>query len=194
MRASTLLNRVLTLDGVSVTDVHVGVSGEGPVVVRLRRRRRVLVGPGCSYRTQHRYDSRPVDSWWRHLDLGGRVCELRMARRRLRCPEHGVVTEAVDFARPGSHFTRDFEDLVVWLVTKADKTTVAAFARIAWRTVGAMCRRVAADTLNADRLAGLVDIGVDEISWRKHHKYLILGKRRDNPAWRRSWECSTSKG
>ena len=60
MRASTLLNRVLTLDGVSVTDVHVGESGEGPVVVRLRRRRRVLVCPGCSYRTQHRYDSRPV--------------------------------------------------------------------------------------------------------------------------------------
>jgi transposase len=85
-----------------------------------------------------------------------------------------VVTEAVDFARPGSRFTRDFEDLVVWLVTKADKTTVAAFARIAWRTVGAMCQRVAAEKLDPARLTGLVDIGVDEISWRKHHKYLTL--------------------
>jgi transposase len=46
-----------------------------------------------------------------------------MQRRRLRCPEHGVVTEAVDFARPGSRFTRDFEDLVVWLVTKVRMTT-----------------------------------------------------------------------
>jgi hypothetical protein len=34
-----------------------------------------------------------------------------------------VVTEAVDFARPGSRFTRDFEDLVVWLVTKVRMTT-----------------------------------------------------------------------
>jgi len=175
VRASTLLNRVLKLQGATVTDVHPGsVAGDGPVVVRLRLRRRSLVCPSCSYRTRHRYDARPVDSRWRHLDLGGRVCELTMQRRRLRCPEHGVVTEGVDFARPGARFTTDFEHLVVWLVTKADKTTVATFARVAWRTVGAMCQRVAAEKLDPQRLAGLVDIGVDEISWRKHHKYLTL--------------------
>lgn len=97
-----------------------------------------------------------------------------MRRRRLACPDHGVVTEGVCFARSGARFTRDFEDLVVWLVTRADKSTVAAFARVAWRTVGAMCQRVAAEKLDPDRLSGLVDIGVDEISWRKHHKYLTL--------------------
>lgn len=37
-----------------------------------------------------------------------------------------------------------------------------------------MCERVAADVLDPDRLTGLVDIGVDEISWRKHHRYLTL--------------------
>jgi len=42
----------------------------------------------------------------------------------------------------------------VWLVTKADKTTVAAFARIAWRTVGSMCQRVADEKLDPDRLPG----------------------------------------
>ena len=103
MRASTLLNRVLNLEGATVTGVHPGsVVGDGPVVVRLRLRRRVMLCPSCSYRTRHRYDSRPVDSRWRHLDLGGRLCQLTMQRRRLRCPEHGVVTEAVAFARPGS--------------------------------------------------------------------------------------------
>jgi hypothetical protein len=49
-----------------------------------------------------------------------------------------------------------FEDLVVWLVTRSDKSTVAAFARVAWRTVGAMCERVAAEKLDPTRLAGLV--------------------------------------
>jgi transposase len=97
-----------------------------------------------------------------------------MRRRRLRCPTHGVVTQKVPFARPGARFTADFEDLVVWLVTRSDKTTVATFARVAWRTVGAMCERVAADVIDPHRLEGLVDIGVDEISWRKHHKYLTL--------------------
>ena len=34
---------------------------------------------------------------------------------------------------------------MAWLVTKTDKTTVAGFARTSWRTVGAVCERVAAD-------------------------------------------------
>lgn len=100
---------------------------------------------------------------------------LKLRRRRLRCPEHGVLAESVPFARPGSGFSTDFEDLAVWLATKCDKKTVSVFCRVAWRTVGAMCARVAAEeAFDPDRLAGLVDIGVDEISWRKHHKYLTL--------------------
>lgn len=175
MRATTLLNGLLGLPGVRVAAVDPGsLAGAGPVLVDVALRRRRLLCPACAFSTSRRYDRRDVDSVWRHLDLGGRVCRLRMRRRRLACPDHGVVTEAVPFARPGSRFTTDFEDLVVWLVTRSDKTTVAAFARVAWRTVGAMCERVAADVLDADRLSGLVDIGVDEISWRKHHRYLTL--------------------
>ena len=52
---------------------------------------------------------------------------------------------------------------MAWLLTKTDKTTVAGFARTSWRTVGAVCERVAADVLDQDRRCGLVDIGVDEI-------------------------------
>jgi transposase len=175
VRATTLLNRVLDLAGVNVVGLDLEDLGSGgPVVVQVAARRRVLECPHCAFRTSRHYDRREVDSRWRHLDLGGHRVVLRMRRRRLRCPEHGVVTESVPFARPGSGFTRDFEDLVVWLVTRADKSTVATFARIAWRTVGAMCQRVADEKLDSGRLAGLVDVGVDEISWRKHHRYLTL--------------------
>lgn len=175
MRATTLLNRVLELPGARVTAIDPSsLTGAGPVVLDVALRRRRLACPGCSFTTGHRYDRRHVDSVWRHLDLAGRICRLRMRRRRLACPSHGVVTEAVEFARPGARFTRDFEDLVVWLTSRSDKTTVATFARVAWRTVGAMCERVAADVLDPNRLEGLVDIGVDEISWRKHHRYLTL--------------------
>jgi transposase len=175
VRATTLLNRVLDLPGVTVVEVDADtLLGSGEVVVRVATRSRRMSCPHCSFQTRQRYDRRCVDSRWRHLDLGGRRLVLRMRRRRLTCPDHGVVTEAVPFARPGAGFTRDFEDLVVWLVTKADKTTVATFARVAWRTVGTMCERVSAEKLDPGRLEGLVEIGVDEISWRKHHKYLTL--------------------
>lgn len=171
MRATTLLNRLLYLPSITVRDVEIT---DDRVVVAVRLRRRLAQCPYCSYTTAHRYDTRDADSSWRHLDLGGRICMLTVRRRRLRCPEHGVHAEAVDFARPGSGFTRDFEDLVVWLATKCDKTTTATFCRITWRTVGAMCGRIAADKLTPERFTGLVDIGVDEISWRKHYKFLTL--------------------
>jgi transposase len=106
--------------------------------------------------------------------MSGRVCRILLRRRRLRCPGHGVVIEGAPFARDRSQHTRDFEDLVAWLATRTDKTTVCRFTRIAWRTVGAICQRVTADVLDPGRLSGLVDIGVDEISWRKHHRYLTL--------------------
>jgi transposase len=181
VRATTLLNFLLRLPGALACDPgrwQLADSG-GEALVTVRLSRKLLVCPLCRYATRHRYDTRDVDSTWRHLDLAGRVCRVRVRRRRLRCPEHGVRVEGVPFARPGSGFTRDFEDLVAWLVTKTDKSTVCAFARIAWRTVGAICERVATDVLDADRLSGLVDIGVDEISWRKHHKYLTLVSNHD---------------
>lgn len=43
-----------------------------------------------------------------------------------------------------------------------------------------MGERVVADVLDPDRLCGLVDIGVDEISWRKHHRYLTLVSDHDS--------------
>jgi transposase len=34
--------------------------------------------------------------------------------------------------------------------------------------------RMAEDELDPERFPGLVDIGGDEISWKKHHNYLTL--------------------
>jgi transposase len=94
--------------------------------------------------------------------------------RRLRCPTHGVVVEKVPFARPGANLTRDLDDLLAWLATRMDKTAIARLCRVSWRTVGRACERVVASELDPKRLDGLFRIGVDEISWRKHHKYLTL--------------------
>ncbi|MGH3790057.1 MAG: transposase family protein, partial [Pseudonocardiaceae bacterium] len=51
--------------------------------------RRLLVCSECSYVTAHRYDTRDVDSSWRHRDFGGRVCRIVVRRRRLRCGQAG---------------------------------------------------------------------------------------------------------
>lgn len=171
MRVTTAFKRLLRLDDVNVTGVEFLV---GLVVVTVALRRRRLVCPHCGFKTSARYDTRPEPSRWRHLDLGVWKVELRASLRRLSCPTHGVVVEAVPFARPGAHLTRDLDDLLAWLATKMDKTSICRLCRIAWRTVGRACERVVASELDDKRLDGLFRIGVDEISWRKHHKYLTL--------------------
>jgi transposase len=171
VRVTTAFKRLLRLDGVNVTDVVFGLNVVTVVVV-LRRRR--LICPHCGHKTRFRYDTRPVASRWRHLDLGVWQVQVEAVLRRLRCPTHGVVVEAVPFARPGAHLTRDFDDLVAWLATRMDKTAISRLCRVSWRTVGRVCARVVATDLDPGRLDGLFRIGVDEISWRKHHKYLTL--------------------
>jgi transposase len=99
---------------------------------------------------------------------------VRATLRRLRCPTHGILVEGVPFARPGSRFTTDFEDLIAYLATKTDKTTITRLQRVDWDTVGRICERVVADGLDPARLDGLVSIGVDEVSWRRRHNYLTL--------------------
>jgi len=169
--ATTLVNDLLCLPGITVS----GVSLEpGLLRVQVALRARKLYCPLCDYATRARYDQRPVDSGWRHLDFGAARVELHARLRRLRCPEHGVVTEWAPFARYRSRFTAEFEDVAAFLATKTDKSAIARSLRIDWDTVGRILERVVATEVDENRLENLVTVGVDEISRRKHHKYLSL--------------------
>ena len=168
MRVSTAFKRLLQLPGASVIDVS--FTGEGVVVtVRLRRRRRVCSACGQTGRLE--IHDRRVKRW-RHLDLGATRCWIECELRLLRCRDCGVRPEAVPWARPGARHTRDFEDTVAWLAQQMAFTPITRLLRIGWTTVGRIVERVVADHLDEDRLAGLVLIGVDEISYRRHHRYL----------------------
>ena len=83
-------------------------------------------------------------------------------------------TETVPWARPRSRFTRDFEDVVGWLAQRCDKTSVSTLLRCSWESVAAIVARVVGERLDTTRLDRLLRIGVDEISYRKGHRYLTV--------------------
>ncbi|MBV5247113.1 transposase family protein, partial [Mycolicibacterium sp. PAM1] len=168
MRVSTAFNRLLAIPGASVTDV---VIGERDVEVTLRPTARLLTCP-CGKRQPSVYDRRRRR--WRHLDLGVKRLWLVNEIRRLNCPDCGVITEAVPWARPGSRFTRDFEDMVLWLAQRSDRTTVSTLMRCAWESVTAIINRGVAELLDKRRLQTLYRIGVDEICYRHPHRYLTI--------------------
>ena len=125
MRVTALFKRLLRLEGVRVVAVELsGEPGEERVVVDLARPpRRWLRCPRCGYRTRASYDD--AVRTLRHLDVLRTPCLLRLEVRRLACPDCGVVSEELPFARAGSRFTRAFEDTCVWLARDAPKTVVA---------------------------------------------------------------------
>jgi transposase len=169
VRVTTAFKRLLRLPGASVIDVS--FTGEGVIVtVRLRRRRRVCAVCGQTGRQLEIHDRRIKR--WRHLDLGASRCVIECELRLLRCRDCGVRMEPVPWARPGAAHTRDFEDVVAWLAQQMARTAVCGLLRVGWDTVGRIVTRVVADRLDERRLEGLVCIGVDEISYRRHHRYL----------------------
>ena len=108
--------------------------------------------------------------------IGGRCgCGWRPTRRGSNCPEHGPTVVAVPWARHAAGHTYGFDDTVAWLAVACSKTAVCELMRIAWRTVGAIVARVWADVdKTVDRFANLRRIGIDEISYKRHHKYLTI--------------------
>jgi transposase len=111
------------------------------------------------------------------MDLARSACYLEYAPCRVRCPEHGVRTEAVPWARHGARFTRDFEDWVAWLAVRCTASAVSELARVEWHSVGGVCRRVYAEleaARGASRFDGVRRIGIDETSYKKGHKYVTV--------------------
>lgn len=112
---------------------------------------------------------------WRHIDAGFATTELRAVARRVDCASCGPTVAAVCWARHDSAFTRAFEDLVVHDAIVGNKQAAADRYGISWRAVNNACIRVATEALGrVDLLDGLVAIAIDEVKYKKGHRYLTV--------------------
>jgi transposase len=145
------------------------------VVVHVRPRRSTKRRCGRCGRRAPGYDQGEGRRNWRALDLGTLQCFLQADAPRVNCPEHGPTVAQVPWARHGAGHTREFDDQVAWLVTHTAKSTVVDLMRVAWRTVGSIITRVVDDGRAAhDPFDNLTRIGIDEISYKKGHRYLTI--------------------
>ncbi len=180
MRVTTLLVRIL---GIKYTRVVAVQFEDDGLLLDIAPSTRQPRCSGCGRVVRAVYDGR--ERRWRHLDVAGMVTSLRYRLRRVTCPRCGVCVEMVPWAETGSWFTRDFEQTVAYLAQHAAKSIVVEMMRIAWTTVGAIIERVVDRLGPQDRLEGLTDIGVDELSYRKHHEYVtvVIDHRRQRIVW-----------
>ena len=174
MRFHKLWQSLLSVERTVVEDVVFDEDDE-VVVASVRPRKQAGSRCGICQRRCPGYDQGEGRRRWRCLDLGSVLTYLEADAPRVRCPEHGVVVASVPWARHNAGHTLAFDDQVAWLATHTSKSAVCELMRVTWRTVGSIVTRVVADArARRDPLEGLRRIGIDEISYRKGHKYLVV--------------------
>jgi transposase len=172
MRITTLLNKLIGLQGLWVRGFDYQAHKRRMVLEVVPRRRSRRCGK-CG-RKAHKGKDRST-RYWRHLDLFCTRTYLRYRIRRVFCRRCGVVTEQVPWAQHASRFTVAFEGEVAWLAQRVDLSAVADYFRVTWRSVRRILHRVVEQQWDEQqRLDGLRVIGVDEISYRKRHRYLTV--------------------
>jgi transposase len=181
MRATTLLTEILGLKETKVLGLEFVPDG---LVVEVKPRQRRARCSGCTRKVRGLYDRRDGRRW-RHLSLAGLDVWVRYDVRRVECPRCGVRVELVPWAERESDFTVPFEEMTAYLAQRTDQTTVSGMMRVAWTTVGSIVARVIARLGPTDRLEGLRCIGVDELSYRRHHEYVtvVVDHRSGNVVW-----------
>jgi transposase len=174
VRNARLWERLLGVER-TVVDQVVFDEDEEAIVASVRPRKGATRRCGICQRRCPGYDQGEGRRRWRALDLGTIQTYLEADAPRVSCAEHGVVVASVPWARHDAGHTRPFDDMVAWLATHCSKSAVTEVMRVAWRTVGSIATRVVADARAVtDPLEGLTRIGIDEISYKKGHKYLVV--------------------
>ena len=174
MQNATLWRALLGVEKTVVEDVEYD-EAEQLLVAHVRPRQHATRRCGRCGRRCRGYDQGEGRRRWRGLDLGAIPVWLEADAPRVDCPGHGVVVAAVPWARHGAGHTLVFDEQVAWLATQCSKSAVTELMRIAWRTVGAIITRVWADVEALhDRFADLTRIGIDEISYKRGHRYLTV--------------------
>lgn len=173
MLSRRVLARMLGVDASRVRVDGVDVDGEQVVVwlrPRVRERWRCA---RCGVRRAG-YDAGQVRRW-RAIDFGRTRAFIAARVPRVRCPIHGVVVAAVPWARHAARHTRGFEQLAAWCAVEMSATAAARLLRCSWRTIGQIVTRVCAEMdAGQDALSGLTQIGIDEISYRRGHRFVLV--------------------
>ena len=110
----------------------------------------------------------------RDLSISCHRVYLWVPRHRVACPRDGVCREATHIARRGARCTKRFERLLFTLTKDMTVKAVATQQGVDWEMVKNAEVRYIAGLLRKRDLDKITDLGIDEVSEKKGHRYLTL--------------------
>ena len=174
MQVQTILNRVQRHQSFVYRQARFRDSDPGlalDVAVEPRANGR----PICSGCGKHRpgYDRLPSRRF-QFVPLWGIAVFLVYALRRVDCPGCGVTAERVPWASGKEQLTTAYQWFLARWAKRLAWQEVADIFHTSWNTVYRAVTVAVLWGIANRSLAGVTSLGIDEIQWRKGHKYLTL--------------------
>lgn len=177
MTTSSIAKKLIGVNRCTIENIDIEVeAGVEQLVIKARPYKCDRCRCGICGRKVPKYDKGKSIRRWRALDIGNSIpVYVESDAPRVKCPEHSVVVSQVPWARHGSGFTKNIEDSAVWLSLYMSKKAVSEYLRVKWETVGSIIGRTVKELSEGiNRFDDLVNIGIDETSYKKGHKYLTV--------------------
>jgi transposase len=111
---------------------------------------------------------------FRFIPIWGIPVFFRYVRRRVKCPEHGIIVEWLPWADGKSPLTHALKIYLAQWARHLSWQTVAEIFKVTWKNVFESVEYVVEYGLKHRCLDGIKAIGVDEIQYRLGHQYLTL--------------------
>jgi len=111
---------------------------------------------------------------WRHLNFFQHHCYITAVVPRTKCPEHGVKTVKVPWARKGSRFTLLFEQAAMVLVREMPVSAAARIMSITDKSLWRVVFHYVSKAMSGLDLSYVRGIAVDETSSGKRHQYVTV--------------------
>ena len=119
------------------------------------------------------YDTMAVRDF-RFIPLWGIAVFFRYCRRRVTCPEHGIIAEWLPWAEGKSPLTSHLKIYLAHWAEYLSWQKVAEIFRVTWENVYSAVEYVVEYGLEHRCLDGIQALGIDELQYRLGHQYLTL--------------------
>ena len=187
MQLKTILNRVQKFKSFVYRSVRWTGSQESPEleveVVERSNGKPVCSGCGCR---RPGYDRRP-ERRFEFVPLWGIKVFLVYAPRRVDCPDCGVRVELMPWAMGKRPLTKAYGWFLAGWAKRLSWKEVAETFQASWESVFRSVEMAVEWGRAHQDLSGVRAIGIDEIAWRKGHKYLTLVYQIDSCCKRLLW-------
>jgi transposase len=187
MQLQTILNRVTEYKPFVFGRVWLEEDSVRPTV-RVQMKARKNGQPVCSGCGKRRpgYDRLP-ERTWEFVPLWQITVLLVYALRRVDCPKCGVVAERVPWGDGKCRQTLEYRLFLARWARRLSWSEVASLFHSSWHTVYRAVKYVVLWGLVHRDESGVEAIGIDEIQYRRGHKYLTLVYQIDSGCRRLLW-------